>query len=490
LALAAWIFILWLFVDFNPNGSLLTVEASGRDWRVSYRTFYLSDLSEYMPRYYIFMEGMPGSLPKPDFTSVCFENSVNISWQIAENNSTSGFHLYSGQNEGNWVLVADQESLPSNENSKNIELYEDEAHFFKMMSVFSLDDSTESYPTDTYGYFNTHHNEKILVVDGFDRTNGSYPFPYHSFAMTMGKTLAYFNYSFETVSNDAVFGNDILLENYDAVIWMLGDESTQDETFSDEEQNLVKSYLQQGGKIFISGSEIAWDLDSKGTSSDKSFFHNFLKASYHLDDSEDHSVYGESGTVFEGLTIQFDDGTKGIYEEDWPDAFQVANGSYAALKYGNGLNAATAFEGIVPNGIKSAKVLLLGFPFETIYDKSSQISFLGRVLDFFDLTATPVTVQPSQNPQEFVLYGNYPNPFNAGTFIQYQLFQEERVLITIFDILGRKVIVLLDDNQKAGHHKIYWDGLDDQGQPVTSGMFVYQIQVRSQIKSKKMMLLK
>ena len=66
---------------------------------------------------------------------------------------------------------------------------------------------------------------------------------------------------------------------------MLGDESTEHETFSAAEQILVQQYLESGGKIFVSGSEIGWDLFEKGTPSDKNFYTNYLKAIYKSDDA-------------------------------------------------------------------------------------------------------------------------------------------------------------------------------------------------------------
>ena len=68
--------------------------------------------------------------------------------------------------------------------------------------------------------------------------------------------------------------------------------------------------------------------------------------------------------------------------------------------------------------------------------------------------------------------------------------QEGNIVITIFDLLGRRIRILFDGNQNAGLHKIQWDGLDENGQSLSSGVYVYQIQIGSQIRSKKMMMLK
>ena len=63
----------------------------------------------------------------------------------------------------------------------------------------------------------------------------------------------------------------------------MGEESTVDETFSYSEQSLIKTFLQQGGRLIVSGAEIAWDLDYKGSATDKDFYYNFLKAKYRYD---------------------------------------------------------------------------------------------------------------------------------------------------------------------------------------------------------------
>ena len=173
--------------------------------------------------------------------------------------------------------------------------------YYKMHSISSSDDSTMSFPSDTYGSYKAGTNETILIVDGFDRVNGSFPFPYHEFSMTMGNALEPWGYAFESADNDAVISGSVDLTNYDAVFWNLGDESTADETFNNAEQNFVKIYLQQGGNLFISGSEIAWDLDNLGSTTDRDFIRNYLKVSYDQDDAGSYVVHGQANTEFENI---------------------------------------------------------------------------------------------------------------------------------------------------------------------------------------------
>ena len=82
-----------------------------------------------------------------------------------------------------------------------------------------------------------------------------------------------------------------------------------------------------------------------------------------------------------------------------------------------------------------------------------------------------------QLPSEYQLFQNYPNPFNPITTIHYELPHRSDVQITIFDLLGRKVTTLTSEKQDAGYKSVIWNGTNDQGRPVSSGVYFYQIRV-------------
>ena len=106
---------------------------------------------------------------------------------------------------------------------------------------------------------------------------------------------------------------------------------------------------------------------------------------------------------------------------------------------------------------------------------------------------TPVEwedVDYSQRPTEFDLRQNYPNPFNPTTIIEYALPKASEVKIQIYNILGQKVRNLVDETQKAGYKMIHWDGKDDEGKEVSSGIYFYRIVAEDFVKCKKMTLLK
>ncbi len=96
----------------------------------------------------------------------------------------------------------------------------------------------------------------------------------------------------------------------------------------------------------------------------------------------------------------------------------------------------------------------------------------------------------AQLPKEFDLRQNYPNPFNPTTVIEYALPKASEVKIQIYNILGQKVRNLVDESQEAGYKTIHWDGKDDHGNEVSSGVYFYRIEAGDFIKCKKMTLLK
>ncbi len=93
-------------------------------------------------------------------------------------------------------------------------------------------------------------------------------------------------------------------------------------------------------------------------------------------------------------------------------------------------------------------------------------------------------------PATFELMQNYPNPFNPSTVIGYQLPETEHVLIEVYNALGQKVRTLVDDVKDAGRYSISWDGNNNSGQSVSSGIYLYKINTGKYSNTKKMMLLR
>jgi phosphodiesterase/alkaline phosphatase D-like protein len=129
----------------------------------------------------------------------------------------------------------------------------------------------------------------------------------------------------------------------------------------------------------------------------------------------------------------------------------------------------------------------------TYYYKLEALMVDGESATFGPLALDMVSVLPRQ----YAMSQNYPNPFNPETSVQYALPAASRVELTIYDIMGHQVRKLVSERKEAGYHRVMWDGRDDRGGEVPSGIYFYRIQavdsadVQNRFQSiKKMVIIK
>lgn len=249
----------------------------------------------------------------------------------------------------------------------------------------ALNDSGRSFPSDVLTAGTSHDRKaEVLLVAGFDRLGKFVKSPentrdylrQHGDAIRRG---AEFSLGFDAATNEAVLRGKVALSSYRVVVWALGEESTADETFSDAEQTLVRRYLAGGGRLLVTGSEIGWDLDWRGSAADRAFYRDVLGARYVRDDAQTHAFRGAASGVFQGLAAgTFDNGSGGTYDVDWPDVLAPSDAkSSVCLLYATGSDAA---------GIQrvdgQSRVVNLGFPLETILDSGLRAEVMRRALRF------------------------------------------------------------------------------------------------------------
>ena len=118
-------------------------------------------------------------------------------------------------------------------------------------------------------------------------------------------------------------------------------------------------------------------------------------------------------------------------------------------------------------------------------------SIVEAAVDDFAVLATGFTGAdaPDAAPARFALDQNRPNPFNPKTTVRFSLPATGVARLTIFDVTGRAVRSLVDGTLPAGEHAIVWDGRDEAGHAVPSGIYLYKLQSREEIATKKMILL-
>ncbi len=102
----------------------------------------------------------------------------------------------------------------------------------------------------------------------------------------------------------------------------------------------------------------------------------------------------------------------------------------------------------------------------------------------------PVATEAKETPLAFSLSQNYPNPFNPVTTIDYSIAGKTQVGLVIFDVSGRRVRTLVREKQLPGGYSVVWDGRNDGGRPVATGIYFYRLTAGRNIKIKKMVVLR
>jgi len=469
-----------MFVVRNPNGSFKTVEAAGRNWDVSYWSFSLSDLSAYTPRYYTNMSaGHSFQVPELLSATSIDSNRIALTWNCDSSN-VKGYRLYRSYNGSSWLGILNENSLKTN---SAVISRTGLKEYFRVSSVLNDAANSESFWSNTLAACKDTNSKKVLVVDGFQNNLSSWQGLSNPFSSNYATYLFKNNVNVESVRNNYfTAAPGFNLNSYWAVYWYLGDESTNGTTLSENEQNLIKDYLEQGGNLFISGSELGYDLYNHGSLQDREFFNNYLKASYVNDNALSLIVEGQSSSAFENIKMNIGQ----VYYEDYPDEIASFGESKLCFKYSNGKGAGIQFNGSFGNSASNGKVIYLSFGLESTANDTSFEKTIKSSLDFF-LTDIPSDVNENLYINSFDLSQNYPNPFNPVTVIKYQISEDAVVKLELFDILGSKLYTLVNEWQSAGHHSYNFSANDFN---LSSGIYFYRLTSGVHQSTKKMILLK
>ncbi|MDQ7817834.1 MAG: FlgD immunoglobulin-like domain containing protein [Melioribacteraceae bacterium] len=116
----------------------------------------------------------------------------------------------------------------------------------------------------------------------------------------------------------------------------------------------------------------------------------------------------------------------------------------------------------------------------------------SKVTNPGDPNSRPNTTSVAEEsiPQQYKLHNNYPNPFNPSTKIAFEIPQAENVTLKIFNISGELIRTLTDESLGAGKYEKIWDGRDNTGNVVSSGIYIYRLNAGFYDRSARMILLK
>jgi hypothetical protein len=147
--------------------------------------------------------------------------------------------------------------------------------------------------------------------------------------------------------------------------------------------------------------------------------------------------------------------------------------------------------------IPASSINAITFPGDTtlLVTENNSLGTVAIALDsiqqiLFQSSITAVTNQSSRLPEQFAVSQNYPNPFNPSTIINYALPKSSLVTIKIYNMIGQEAKTLVNGELEAGNYTAQWNGDDNFGRTVASGVYIYRVVAGQYVKSLKMMFLK
>lgn len=289
--------------------------------------------------------------------------------------------------------------------------------------------------------------------------------------------------------------------NYNVILWDVGDltQGLGDGTGAPEKSNdyaMVNQFLgglSSPGGIYICGDDYAQSLNGAAGQSAVTFRTTYM--TYTLTNGNHRPTYGISpvgtgtaGGAFAGDTWIISGGCPLLNDFDvmTPTGISVMQSSYGAPLSNNGAE--------ISKIAGNARVMIAGYSFAYIRDDEEdgvmdRAKHLHDILLFMGATPDPPT--DAAPAMVNALEQNYPNPFNPQTTIAFSLKQRARVRIDVFNVAGQLVKTLLDETRTAGAYAdVRWEGIDDGGTRVSSGIYFYRLTTDGFTDTRKMVLLK
>ena len=186
---------------------------------------------------------------------------------------------------------------------------------------------------------------------------------------------------------------------------------------------------------------------------------------------------------YEGVLVKLENVTvSSVNSYDW--SITDASGMEALIDEDMGtMGAGIAMSELVEGQELSYIMGIFNYSFGTYKVQIRDVADIGTTVGIDD--------DVKVNPYEYALHDNFPNPFNPETQVRFTLGAQENVKLVIYDIMGRQVRTLANgDSFNSGFHVLNWDGRDNVGEKVATGMYIYRIKAGDFIADKKMLLVK
>jgi hypothetical protein len=238
---------------------------------------------------------------------------------------------------------------------------------------------------------------------------------------------------------------------------------------------VIQGFLAAGGACYWEGAVAYTDINYFENNALYNYFLAFPLGTF------GNIVYlsGENGTPFSDIdSLEYEDSPEWTHELDsgWSHGPYVLNGYMA--------NGYYRIKGVIGQ-VGLTRTMLTNFSWARLNDSgiNNRVDLIGDVMEW--LSGAVAVEEPEPLPQAFSLSPPYPNPFNAQVTIEYALPNEAAVLLSLFDIQGRKVATLTEGTKPAGFHRLIWDAKE-----MPSGMYFVRLKAGEFTETRKMTLVK
>ncbi|NQV16611.1 T9SS type A sorting domain-containing protein [bacterium] len=302
-------------------------------------------------------------------------------------------------------------------------------------------------------------------------------------ATAAGLTLDYWD-----ADEDFIMDTRSVLNQYAAVIWNAYADWDPAYMPMATFDNPLSDYVADGGMLLYSSEEMigTWgDWPQYQDFYPGDFMYDVLNVNWAANDVGGDSIVTDvTGDYTSGLgnfnleSANFAFGNM----DDLCDPLPYWGGDFASGPFG--IYDAPAGWGLNPASSQTDNTLFLAFSMMMMPDDLYAM-FINSWL-----TTVSVDEPGSSLPREFALSNNYPNPFNPSTTIAFDVPNSSEVMITVYNVLGQKVIDLVNSEYSAGNYNVSWNGLDAAGNPVSSGLYMYKMTAGAFTATSKMLYLK
>lgn len=426
-------------------------------------------------------DNYPPAVPELLFARAQGTANWELGWLPNDSTDINGYDFYFSYDAQTWsnqqgisdALTAESTSWLQQGFPQNTTIY------FRLQAYDNASIPNISDFSSEYALRISNSGPKVLIVDAFHRRDGYWQQAGHAFAVEYAKMLTDWNIAFDTASNLALRDSSVQLSNYETVIYFAGDENSR--ALDVVEQSMIAAYLQNGGQLLISGSDLAGHLGQSGSAADSTFLHDYLRSTFSGKTGTAGEISGESGTAFSGLL--------GTLSPDTINCDQLtAVNSQPIARFASGQIAGVAYSGPFPSAVQSGKIVYYSFPAEALAGYQQRKDFTGKALDYFGLVNS---IASNSTPvYSLHLYQNYPNPFNPQTRIRFSLPASGTAKIQIINVFGQIIAEPLNMPLSAGTHDVLWDGKTPGGQVAASGVYFYRLDFEGQSRTGKLILLR